>query len=63
MMAKPPKTPPASDIEGVRQDEVSNVDAAIAADQDAGDLERARRQSAGRPRRNGDEDKSDDRSR
>ena len=62
-MAIPPKTPPSSDIQGVRQDEASNVDAAIAADQDAGDLERARKESAGRPRRSGDGDNSDDRSR
>jgi hypothetical protein len=62
-MANPPKTPPASDIEGVRQDEASKVDAAIAADQDAGDLERARKQAVGRPRQSGGEGNADDRSR
>ena len=61
-MAKPPKSPPASDIEGVDQDEVRNVDAAIEADQDAGDLERARKQAAGRPDYSGDEGNPDDRS-
>ena len=63
MMANPPKAPPASDLEGVRQDQASNVDAAVAADQDAGDLKRARRQSVGRPRQIGGEGNADDRSR
>jgi hypothetical protein len=61
-MTKPPKTPPASDIDGVDQDEVLNVDAAIAADQDAGDLDRARKESVGRPDYSGDDENSDDRS-
>jgi hypothetical protein len=62
-MAKPPKAPPASDIEGAKQDEVRNVDAAIAAGQDAGDLERARKESVGRPEQDRDERNPDDRSR
>ena len=61
-MAKPPKSPPSSDISGVRQDEKRNVDAAIAADQDAGDLEQARRRSPGRPTPAGKDVSADDRS-
>jgi hypothetical protein len=62
-MAKPPASPPHSDIDGVDEDEVRNVDAAIEADQDTEDLERARRQASGRPDRGEDEDNRDDRSR
>jgi hypothetical protein len=62
-MAKPPATPPHSDIDGVDEDEVRNVDAAVEADQNAGDLERARRDAAGRPDYEEDEDNADDRSR
>jgi hypothetical protein len=61
-MPKPPKTPPPSDIEGVDQDEVRNVDAAIEADQDAADLEHARKESKGRPDYSPDEPNPDDRS-
>ena len=61
-MANPPKSPPSSDISGVRQDEKRNVDAAIAADQDAGDLEQARRRSPGRPTPDGKDDNADSRS-
>ena len=62
-MAIPPKVPPASDLEGVRQDESGTVEAAIAADQNAGDLERARKQAVGRPRHSSGEGNADDRSR
>jgi len=48
-MSKPPPTPPHSDLDGVHQDAVRTPDAAAAAGQDAGDLDRARRKSAGRP--------------
>lgn len=48
-MPKPPPTPPHSDLDGVHQDAASIPDAAAAAGQDAGDLDRARRGSAGRP--------------
>ena len=61
-MAKPPATPPASDIDGVDEDELRNTDAAIEAGQDAGDLARAREQSAGRPDYSKDEDNPEDRS-
>jgi hypothetical protein len=57
-MAKPPTSPPASDIEGAKQDEVRHVDAA----NDAGDLERARKKSFGRPEQDRDERNPDDRS-
>jgi len=60
---KPPRTPPASDLDGVDEDEVRNTDAAIAAGQDGGDLERARREAVGRPPRSDDEPARDDRSR
>jgi len=50
-MPKPPDTPPHSDLEGVHQDAHRTPDAAAAAGQDAGDLDLARRKSAGRPRR------------
>lgn len=61
-MSKPPRTPPSSDIDGVRQDERDNVEAANEAGQDAGDLERARRDSPGRPVPEKDEGGADDRS-
>ncbi len=48
-MAKPPTSPPSSDLDGVDRDEVSNVDAAIESGQDGEDLERARKNSVGKP--------------
>jgi hypothetical protein len=48
-MTKPPKTPPHSAIDGVHEDRVDTVDAAIAAGQDGRDLARAQKESAGRP--------------
>ena len=60
---KPPKTPPSSDIDGVDEDAAPNTDAAIASGQDSGDLERARRNSPGRPAHTRDEKGRDDRSR
>lgn len=48
-MPKPPETPPSSDLDGVDEDESRNTDAATAAGQDTKDLERARREAAGRP--------------
>ena len=62
-MPKPPRTPPSSDIDGVDEDAAPNTDAAIASDQDSGDLERAHRNSTGRPPRSGDGKGLDDRSR
>ena len=48
-MAKPPRTPPSSDLDGVHEDEEKNTDSARQAGQGAGDLARARSKSAGRP--------------
>ena len=48
-MPNPPRTPPSSDLDGVDEDAVRNTEAAEASGQDAGDLERARREAAGRP--------------
>ena len=48
-MPKPPESTPHSDLDGIRQDERPNVETAIEAGQDGGDLERARKESKGRP--------------
>ena len=61
-MAKPPNTPPSSDIDGIDEDEVRNTDAAVEADQDTADLARAQEESIGRPEHS-DERSGDDRSR
>ncbi len=50
-MPQPPATPPDSLTDGVHQDRRDNTDAAIESGQDAGDLDRAREDSAGRPNR------------
>ena len=62
-MSKPPKTPPNSDLDGVREDERSNVDAAIESGQDTGDLAKAKNQSPGRPPYLEEEEGRDDRTR
>lgn len=62
-MAKPPESPPSSDIDGVDEDEVRNTDAALAAGQDMKDLARARNEAAGRPDYSDDRGNRDDRSR
>lgn len=48
-MPKVPVSTPHSDLDGVRQDQRRIPDGARDAGQDAGDLEKARKQSAGRP--------------
>ena len=48
-MPKPPESTPHSDLDGIRQDERPNVETATEAGQDGGDLERARKESKGRP--------------
>ena len=48
-MAKPPKSTPHSDIDGVHQDERRNVDTANEAGQDSGDLARANEEDSARP--------------
>ena len=60
-MPKPPNSPPSSDLDGVDEDAVRNTDAAAASGQDAGNLERARREAAGKPAHSED-DSRDDRS-
>jgi hypothetical protein len=60
-MAKPPSTPPHSDLDGVDEDALHNAPAADRAGQDSGDLERARRDSPGRPAYVDDQPGRDDR--
>jgi hypothetical protein len=48
-MPKPPRSTHHSDLDGVHEDEKSNVDSANEARQDSSDLARAREESAGRP--------------
>ena len=48
-MAKPPKSTPHSDLDGVHEDEKKNVDSARDSGQSAADLARARAGSKGRP--------------
>jgi hypothetical protein len=48
-VAKPPKSTPHSDLDGVHQDEKPNVESAEAAGQSAADLALAREQSKGKP--------------
>ena len=62
-MAKPPKSPPSSDIDGVDEDALRNTDAAIASGQSAKDLGRARDEAAGKPDYSDDRGNRDDRSR
>jgi hypothetical protein len=54
-VSKPPKSTPHSDLDGVHEDERPNVESALEAGQDSGDLEQAKRDSAGRPPYSGDE--------
>lgn len=62
-MTRPPKTPPHSDLDGVHRDEKPNVQSAVEAGQDSGDLERAAKDSVARPDYSDDENNKDDRSR
>jgi hypothetical protein len=48
-VAKPPKSPPHSDIDGVHQDEKPNVEAAVETGQDTGNLKLARDESRAKP--------------
>ena len=48
-MSKVPKSTPHSDLDGVHEDERPNVESALEGGEDSGDLEQARRESAGRP--------------
>ena len=58
-MSKPPKTPPNSDIDGVREDQHDIIDSANRAGQDAGDLDKAKRKSIGRPAGTGGKARND----
>lgn len=60
-MAKPPKATPHSDIDGVHQDEKSNVDTAAEAGQGAGSLARAKKEAKARPAYTGTSTGKDDR--
>ena len=48
-VAKPPKSTPHSDLDGVHEDEGRNVDSAVQSGQDNSDVKRAAEQSVGRP--------------
>lgn len=60
-MSKPPKTTPHSDLDGVHEDERSNIDSANEAGQDASDLAHAQKHSVGRPPYSEDKKSRDDR--
>jgi hypothetical protein len=61
-LAKPPKTPPHSDLDGVREDRRDNVDAATETGEDAGNLGLAPADSPGKPVPKPDRGGGDDRS-
>jgi hypothetical protein len=48
-VARPPKSPPHSDIDGVHQDEKPNVEAAVETGQDTRNLKLARDESRAKP--------------
>jgi len=60
---QPPKSPPHSDMDGVRRDERPNVESAVEAGQGTEDLARAARENAARPNYSEDLQNKDDRSR
>lgn len=62
-MPRPPNSPPHSDTDGIHEDEVRNVDAALASGQDTRELARARTEAAAKPDYSGDDENGDDRSR
>ncbi len=53
-MNKVPKSTPHSDLDGVHEDRKAVIESAREAGQDSGDVEQARRKSAGRPPYSGD---------
>ena len=57
-MAKPPPTPPSSDMEGVHRDG-TRPGKPLPTDDDAGDLEQARKGNAGRPDYDGEVSRDD----
>ena len=48
-MSKPPKSTPHSDLHGVHRDERPNVETAVEAGQDNGDVARAKAEGIARP--------------
>ncbi len=60
-MAKPPKSTPHSDIDGVHRDEVRNTDLAADRGESAGTVKRAKDNNAARPDQNHDQPNRDDR--
>ena len=62
-MSKPPPSTPHSDMDGVHRDERPNIDTANEANQDSGDVARAKEQSVARPEANDDRPASEQRSR
>jgi hypothetical protein len=62
-MPKPPKSTPHSDLDGVREDQVDQTDAASATGGGAASLEAAGRGSKARPEYRDDRPNRDDRSR
>ncbi len=61
-MAKPPTSPPSSDIDGVDEDQTRNIDIAIRNGEAAGELDRAAKQDRARPLHT-DEESKDERAR
>lgn len=61
-MPKPPRSTPHSDLDGVHQDEKSNVDSANEAGEGGENLALAHEQSAGKPDYSDDRPNRDDRS-
>ena len=60
-MAKPPRSTPHSDIDGVHQDEKRNVDSAVEVGQGAASLARAKKETKARPGFVGNSPGKDDR--
>jgi hypothetical protein len=58
-VSKPPPTTPHSDLDGVHRDEKPNVESAIEAGEDSGDVARAKEQSTARPKTSGDIDEGE----
>ena len=61
-MAKPPKSTPHSDIDGVHRDEKPNVESAVDSGEGAEDLALAAKEDAARPEHSDDVKNRDDRS-
>jgi len=59
-MARPPKTTPHSDIDGVHQDERPSVEVAEELGQSAEEVAKARRKSKGRPHPPGEGSRRDE---